>query len=207
MTKAWRCIICGHIHQGETPPDVCPVCHADASKFVLEEPASAGAGDPEKEGAQGLLQEMLHSFMPHAVCAHFPNALIPVMALFLGLFLFFGGNSFETTGFYLLAVGVIVVPPTLATGLYAWRKDYAGEPAPIFRKKIRLALILLVLGAAALTWRWLQPRVLLDGGSASWLFLLLVVAMLACVTLLGHYGGMLAFARCGFKKAGQEGQE
>ena len=24
--KKWRCTVCGYIHQGETPPDVCPVC-------------------------------------------------------------------------------------------------------------------------------------------------------------------------------------
>ena len=24
--KKWRCKVCGYIHEGETPPDVCPVC-------------------------------------------------------------------------------------------------------------------------------------------------------------------------------------
>jgi rubrerythrin/uncharacterized membrane protein len=34
-TKRWRCTVCGYIHEGEQPPDECPVCHVDAKKFVL----------------------------------------------------------------------------------------------------------------------------------------------------------------------------
>ncbi len=36
----WRCTVCGYIHTGPTPPDTCPVCGADASKFerVEKEP-------------------------------------------------------------------------------------------------------------------------------------------------------------------------
>ncbi len=26
--KKWRCIVCGVIVEGETPPDACPVCGA-----------------------------------------------------------------------------------------------------------------------------------------------------------------------------------
>lgn len=27
------CTICGYIHEGDSPPDICPVCKADKSKF------------------------------------------------------------------------------------------------------------------------------------------------------------------------------
>lgn len=33
--KKWKCIICGYIHEGEEPPDSCPICKAPASKFIL----------------------------------------------------------------------------------------------------------------------------------------------------------------------------
>jgi len=36
-TKKWRCTVCGYIHQGEEPPDTCPVCGADKSMFELIE--------------------------------------------------------------------------------------------------------------------------------------------------------------------------
>lgn len=37
--KKYMCIVCGYIHEGDLPPEVCPVCKADKSKFqeVLED--------------------------------------------------------------------------------------------------------------------------------------------------------------------------
>ncbi len=35
--KQWRCMVCGYIHEGESPPDVCPICSADKDKFELIE--------------------------------------------------------------------------------------------------------------------------------------------------------------------------
>ncbi|MHB1654097.1 MAG: flavin reductase family protein [Desulfitobacteriaceae bacterium] len=39
--KRWRCSVCGYIHVGEAPPEVCPVCGVDSTFFELlvEEPA------------------------------------------------------------------------------------------------------------------------------------------------------------------------
>ena len=31
--KKWRCTVCGYIHEGAEPPDICPVCGADKSMF------------------------------------------------------------------------------------------------------------------------------------------------------------------------------
>ncbi len=31
--KKWVCTVCGYVYEGETPPEVCPVCKAPASKF------------------------------------------------------------------------------------------------------------------------------------------------------------------------------
>ena len=32
--KKFKCTVCGYIHEGEQPPEECPVCHQPASKFV-----------------------------------------------------------------------------------------------------------------------------------------------------------------------------
>jgi len=32
--KKWQCSVCGYIHTGDEPPETCPVCRADKSKFV-----------------------------------------------------------------------------------------------------------------------------------------------------------------------------
>lgn len=34
MKKKWRCVECGYIHEGENPPDVCPLCLAPREAFV-----------------------------------------------------------------------------------------------------------------------------------------------------------------------------
>ena len=34
MVKIFKCVICGFIHKGETPPYYCPKCKATASDFI-----------------------------------------------------------------------------------------------------------------------------------------------------------------------------
>ena len=31
--KKFICVVCGYVHEGDTPPEVCPICKAPASKF------------------------------------------------------------------------------------------------------------------------------------------------------------------------------
>ena len=33
--ERWICTVCGYIHVGETPPDICPQCGAPKEKFVM----------------------------------------------------------------------------------------------------------------------------------------------------------------------------
>ena len=47
--KKWRCTVCGYIHEGPEPPEVCPVCGAPASAF--EEVPVAGAAPVIKPSA------------------------------------------------------------------------------------------------------------------------------------------------------------
>ena len=49
--KAWRCEVCGYIHEGAEPPAECPVCGAPASDFApCAQPDTPPA--PASEGAQ-----------------------------------------------------------------------------------------------------------------------------------------------------------
>ena len=34
--KKYVCSVCGYVHEGDAPPDACPVCKVDASKFILQ---------------------------------------------------------------------------------------------------------------------------------------------------------------------------
>lgn len=200
MEKTWRCTVCGYLHKGEQPPEVCPVCGVDASKFVLlnePEVEQESKAAVLRKQAVALFAEMKASFVPHAVAAHFPNALLPTCFLFLLLFIVSGEASFETTVFYLSVVAFLTIPATFATGLLDWRLKYSGELTPIFRKKIILGLLLFCLGFVATYWRWQSPEILSAGGFSACAYSIIILAMLGCVMLLGHYGGMLVFTRHG----------
>jgi len=56
--KKWRCTVCNYIHTGEGPPEVCPVCGADKSKFVAispeeAKPYEAKQGEKDSVGDKG----------------------------------------------------------------------------------------------------------------------------------------------------------
>jgi rubrerythrin/uncharacterized membrane protein len=46
----WQCTVCGYIHTGPEPPETCPVCGVDRSKFILLEPEEIQP-DPKPLGA------------------------------------------------------------------------------------------------------------------------------------------------------------
>lgn len=191
MIRKWRCTVCGYIHQGDAPPESCPVCHAPAEKFelVAEEQQSRSLFAM----VQRELQQLRENFVAHAVFAHFPVALTSTSFLFLMLFLFRGNEALEFSIFALLLVVGVSAPLTFVSGLRDWKKHYQGKRAAIFIKKVWLGRCLLLLLAVALFWRWQVPAVLTDGGLSAGVFLLLHLLMLGCVTLLGHYGGILVF--------------
>lgn len=40
--KKWTCEVCGYVHRGEEPPEVCPKCGAPRSRFYRKERGSTG---------------------------------------------------------------------------------------------------------------------------------------------------------------------
>ncbi|TGE32060.1 flavin reductase [Desulfosporosinus sp. Sb-LF] len=51
MEKQWRCTVCGYIHNGENPPEICPICGVDASMFELISPVDEAKASPEAKSA------------------------------------------------------------------------------------------------------------------------------------------------------------
>lgn len=186
MKMQWRCTVCGYIHEGDEPPDLCPVCGVGSDKFV-----------PVEQPKVGLLQDMIETFEPHAVAAHFPNALLPTLVLFVAIAFVFGKSTFETAAFYLLVVVMFSAPATLLTGLYDWKTRFNGQKAVIFKKKIALGAGLIILSMLTAGLRYSQPDIMQTGGGVMYLYFGLLLAMLGCVTLLGHYGGKLVFSLMG----------
>jgi len=193
VTKTWRCTVCGYLHEGDFPPEFCPLCHATADKFELVEPAAIDSS--LDVGLKAGLRRMRETFAPHAVAAHFPTALIPTCSLFLLLAIIYSYPALEFAAFVLLMVVVAIMPLTMLTGFLLWRKDYQKVRSVIFNRKICLAWILLLVALVTLSWRWFNPDLVAKGGVSLGLYLLLNLLMLVCVTLLGHYGGVLVAAK------------
>lgn len=181
--KRYRCLVCGFIAGGETPPTRCPACGAGADQFV-----------ETGQWLAGLLPDLYRTFLPHAVAAHFSNGAIPIALLFLAVFLATGNASFDTAALYVLGVGVASLPASLLWGIRDWKRRYGGLKLPVFRWKIRLGLIVSLLGALALFVRLTLPVPIGRPLPLTYYaYVGMVVAMFGLVVLLGHLGGKLVF--------------
>lgn len=43
--KRFICTVCGYVHEGDAPPDVCPICKASADKFIEQKEEMAWADE------------------------------------------------------------------------------------------------------------------------------------------------------------------
>ncbi len=157
------------------------MCGADRSRFV-----------PLPDESRRFFPSLMSTFKLHPVAAHFPGGLLPTAALFLILHILTGGIGLEAASYWLILVATAVVPVSLASGLYDWRRSFHGRRARIFTVKITLACSLLTLGLLAIAMRsgvfWAWSTHSWQG----WFYGACLAGMLACVVLLGHYGAILA---------------
>ncbi|NIR34408.1 MAG: hypothetical protein GWO11_08915, partial [Desulfuromonadales bacterium] len=110
------------------------------------------------------------------------------------VFVFTGRPCFETMAVFLLGLSLAVVPVSMASGLYDWKRHYAHIHAKIFLKKILLASSLVLVGGAALLLRLMHPDLWsAEDPTLRRIYVGLLLAALALVVLLGHYGGKLVF--------------
>lgn len=68
MNKKFRCTVCGHIHEGNSAPENCPICKAPASKFVevVENTGALTFADEHVIGvAKGCDEEMIRDLNNH----------------------------------------------------------------------------------------------------------------------------------------------
>ena len=211
--KKWECTVCGYIHEGDEPPDECPVCAADKSMFVevveqaaaaepaaTAEPAASPAAPAQPAGKQGLPATLLafattqilrHHL--HPIMVHTPNGIVPMAVIFLFIAALFTAPLFDIAALYSLVVVLIAMPAVLATGYIVWQERYRGALTSIFKLKIGASIVATVSLVILLIWRALQPAVLTTPSTGRWFFLILAVIMVGAVGLAGHMGGKLVF--------------
>ncbi|MCK4537089.1 MAG: hypothetical protein KAT93_08750, partial [Desulfuromonadales bacterium] len=119
--KKWKCVVCGYIHTGDVPPEVCPLCGADRSKFIeVTEEETTSAEKSSKIVLKGRLAtyrpilETLNSLISkhhlHPISVHIPNGVIPVSAIFIILGMVFQAGGLAMASFYNMIVVVITMP-------------------------------------------------------------------------------------------------
>ncbi len=65
--KRWQCSVCKYIHKGDEPPEKCPVCGVDSSKFILledEEKKPESAAAPAEKAAEPSPEKVPTSGVP-----------------------------------------------------------------------------------------------------------------------------------------------
>lgn len=207
--KKWECTVCGYIHEGDEPPDECPVCSADKSMFVevVEEAVqSAPAAAPVEPAAvaptsQATFWGRLHALASdqilkhhlHPIMVHTPNGILPMAFVFLLITAFLGMPLFETAALYCFVFVFISMPLVVFTGYEVWQKRYRGAMTSTFQIKIGASIVTVVLLLTLIIWRAVQPDIMTTTSNGRWLFLLLALVIVAAVGAAGHVGGKLVF--------------
>ncbi|MFO7839014.1 MAG: rubredoxin, partial [Desulfosalsimonadaceae bacterium] len=105
--KKWQCLVCGYIHTGPEPPEKCPVCGADKSKFAeVTEEGQKGVASGDKTAEQSrqepapdnapvtggpvpaFVELVNREFVKHHVhplSVHIPNGVLPMAVIFVFL--------------------------------------------------------------------------------------------------------------------------
>jgi uncharacterized membrane protein len=212
--KKWRCTVCGYIHEGEEPPEICPVCGADRSKFVEiideendEKISKIDSLEPETEAkvtdAPGTTLEPLSKYdrlyqlivkhHVHPISVHIPNGLLPVSVLFIFLAVIFKFTGLSQAAFYNLICVVFAMPVVLFSGIIVWQKKYNGVMTKLFLTKMICGGVVSLSAMILVIWSIVDPGVLALTSAHLLAFLFVNMVMVGAAVTAGFLGGKLVF--------------
>jgi hypothetical protein len=199
--KKWRCTVCGYIHEGEEPPEICPVCGADRSKFVEivpEEPAEEKvSGVPgttlEPFSKHDRIYQLMVKHHVHPISVHIPNGVLPVSVLFIFLAVIFKFTGLSQAAFYNLICVVFAMPLVLFSGVIVWRKKYNGVLTTLFLTKMICGGVVSITAIISVIWSIVDPGVLTLTSAHLVAFLFVNIVMLGAAVTAGFLGGKLVF--------------
>jgi uncharacterized membrane protein len=214
--KKWRCTVCGYIHEGEEPPEICPVCGADRSKFVeivaeengekksktkidsLEPETEAKVADIPGTTLDPLskhdrIYQLMVKHHVHPISVHIPNGLLPVSVLFIFLAVIFKFTGLSQAAFYNLIFVVFAMPMVLFSGVIVWRKKYNGAMTTLFLTKMICGGLVSLTAVILVIWSIVDPGVLTLTSAHLVAFLFVNMVMLGAAVTAGFLGGKLVF--------------
>lgn len=205
--RKWECTVCGYIHEGDEPPEECPVCSADKSMFIEitaetstvdQEPNPDSSPKAQPSLATTIytrISELILQYHLHPIAVHTPNGIVPMAIIFLFITTLFGYPFFETVAFYSLVFVLLAMPVVLFTGYETWQKRYRGAFTSMFKIKIGASILAFLLLLILVTWRTIQPDIITGPtvSSGRIIYLILSGLLLVAVGVAGHIGGKLVF--------------
>lgn len=203
--KQWKCTICGYVHTGDKPPEKCPVCGADRSKFVEVSPEETAAAAPDRpapaqtaEPASGtkfydFATALISKHHIHPVAVHIPNGVAPAAVIFIALATFFQLEGFALAAFYNIAFVLLAMPLVLFSGYVDWQRRFGGNLTNIFWIKIACGFVVLLTSIIIVVWRIMDPNVAAGISANRWIFLGVHLALLCAAGIAGFCGGKLVF--------------
>jgi uncharacterized membrane protein len=212
--KKWRCTVCGYIHEGEEPPEICPVCGADRSKFVeivdeenddkkskidpLEPETDSTVSDAPGTTLESLskydrLYQLMVKHHVHPISVHIPNGVLPVSVLFILLAVVFKFTGLSQAAFYNLICVVFAMPVVLFSGVIVWQKKYNGVMTKLFLTKMICGGVVSLTSMILVIWSIVDPGVLTLTSAHLVAFLFVGMVMLGAAVTAGFLGGKLVF--------------
>ncbi len=211
--KKWRCTVCGYIHEGEEPPEKCPVCGADRSKFVeivskeeeidaKTDPIEPETGPKETDAETKIpgplskydrIYQLMVKHHVHPISVHIPNGVLPVSVIFIFLSAVLKFSGLAQAAFYNLIFVVFSMPVVLFSGIVVWRKKYNGALTKLFMTKIICGGLVSVMAMIFVIWSIVDPGVLTGTSTHFGVFLFINIIMLAAAVIAGFLGGKLVF--------------
>ena len=192
--KKWQCTVCGYIHEGDEPPEECPVCGADRSKFieiVSEEPVEPEIKKLESQEKKvdttpeppifrsklNPIFDLMVKHHVHPISVHIPNGVLPASVIFIVLAAVFNLGGLSKAAFYNLIFVVLTLPLVLFSGYIEWQKKYKGKLTRLFKTKIICAAVVSLTAFILMVWLFIDPQA--ASASSSLIFLLINLVMLA----------------------------
>jgi len=196
--KKWKCTVCGYIHEGEEPPEQCPVCGADKSQFT--ELTETGESDEkliiDSDGelkTRKTISHLVTRFHLHPLSIHVPNGVLPLAALFIIIAVLFNSESFETAAYYNMIFVVITMPTVLASGIIDWQNRFDGNLNTLFSTKMICGVLVLLISVVIVVWKIINPEVGGAESASKWIFAALHVLCMIPAATAGYLGGKLVF--------------
>lgn len=206
--KKWQCTVCGYIHEGDEPPEECPVCGADRSKFIeitseksvetetdqIKSEAKKPESKPEAPVSHPKLNpifDLMVKHHVHPISVHIPNGVLPASVIFIVLAALFNFSGLSKAAFYNLIFVVLTLPLVLFSGYIEWQKKYRGQLTRLFKTKIICAAVVSLTAVILVVWLFIDPQAATS--SSNLLFLLINLVMLAAAGIAGLIGGKFVF--------------